>query len=200
MVLRYKHGMMLIIVAFFGCGYGTASEEQGVSTKQVIKERPRSVSLAKESTVIEDKSVSQDLSLLSTLPNSIHQKMQGRWELVSYQVKDGEDYMEVPITPSPLDLVEYWVFKKSSYRRIMDEKLSFSASYTLLKSEKRTPMFDGIHFILHAKKVRSSIPGVKRPEEFFYGILSDDSLILFYLGATLKKQISLSQGHMYEKK
>ena len=108
--------------------------------------------------------------------------------------------MEVPITPAPLDLIESWVFKKSSYRRIMDENLSFSASYTLLESKKHIAMFEGVHFILHAQKVRSSIPGVKRPEEFFYGVLSDDSLILFYLGITMKKELSLSQGHMYEKK
>ena len=108
--------------------------------------------------------------------------------------------MEVPIMPSSLDLIAYWVFTKSSYRRIMDERLSFSAKYTLLESEKRIPMFEGTHFILHAKKVRSSIPGVKRPEEFFYGVLSDESLTLFYLGTTLKKDAPISQGHMYEKK
>ena len=205
----YSIGTVVMVVAFLGCKSNAALQEIPSERRDPTQQAPLEKKIDQDSTLnvqnpdsIEhlDTNAEQELSLMRTLPSSIHQQIQGRWELVSYQFKDGEDYMEIPIRPTPLDLIEHWQFKKSSYRRIMDEKLSFSASYTLLESEKLIPTFEGTHFIIHAKKVRSSIPGVKRPEDFFYGILSDESLILFYLGVTLKKDAPMSQGHMYEKK
>ena len=202
-----KRSVVLLFLTLLGCGNGNAGREEAPIREEINKKDSYALETIAPSAskkgparMNENESMTQDISSFSTLPSSVYQKMQGKWELVSYQIKDGDDYMEVPITPSPLDLIESWTFKKSSYRRIMDENLSFSASYILLESERRIAMFEGVHFILHAQKVRSSILGVKRPEEFFYGVLSDDSLILFYLGLTMKKEVSLSQGHMYEKK
>ena len=209
MRLGYITGILMVIWAVLACKSSAAEQKNPYDTKNAKHQASfeKDIDHCSNANVRDPDLIKQestctyhDLSLMRALPKSMQQQIKGKWELVSYHFKDGEEYMEVPITPSPLDLVEQWIFTGSSYRLLMDKQLSFSGSYTLLESHKRILTFKGTHFILHAKKVRSSIPGVQRPEEFFYGILSEDSLILFYLGVTLKKEVSLSQGHRYEKK
>ena len=124
----------------------------------------------------------------------------GKWVLVSYLLLDDGEYMEVPITPSPLALVENWSVQQDTYRRVLDTNLSFSAHYSFLSSPFSFDAIHGHNFLVHAQKVHSSIPGIRRSEEFFHGEITEDTLVLWYLGASFTSAKQPTQGHKYERK
>ena len=127
----------------------------------------------------------------------------GNWELVAYFLSDDGEYFEMPIAKSPIDLVENWNFTGTRYRRVMDRSLSFSGRFTIeAPLTKKVPSSElgGTRFLLVGHKVRSSIPGIKRPNDYFHGELKGNRLLLFYLGATKDYKRRPSQGHLYEKK
>ena len=125
--------------------------------------------------------------------------LRGDWVLVSYFLLDKNEYIEVPITPEPLELVESWSFRKGSYRRIMDKNLSFSAKYSVYKAPYPQKAIEGTPFLLRAQNVVSSVPGIRRAEEFFYGEVAQDRVVFFYLGQNFADP-SPKQGHLLERK
>ena len=133
---------------------------------------------------------------------SLQAVLQGEWELVSYHLYDDGDYFSVPVTKDKIELREAWNFGENRFRHIMDKSLTFSGKYTLLEpvSLPQTPQIlqNSSNFTLYCTKISSSF-GSKKEQNYYYGQLTEDQLIIYYLGSKIQSNLQPKQGHEFRK-
>ena len=111
--------------------------------------------------------------------------------------------MEVPIVYEPMELPKTWRFSKGKYKRVMDRSLSFTAKFevrTLPKSLTPTLDEDGQWGQLIASNVVSTIPGIRRQNDYFAVLISEDTLTIWYLGPNAYRKKLPSQAERYRRK
>ena len=107
--------------------------------------------------------------------------------------------MEVLIAPSPFDMVESWTFKKTSSQRKYAWKIKpFCIMYALLVRKVSHHLWGNT---VHFSCVKSLLihSWGKLTEEFFYGVLSNDSLVLFYWDQTEKRVVVITRSYVWKK-
>jgi len=125
----------------------------------------------------------------------------GDWILVSYHLTEDGEFFEVPISSSKHSSPpERWHFQKDgTFRQIMSGALTFSGHWQVAKISLEPhwldPLPKGKGLLLSRTKVRSNIPGIKRPEDHYWGVINGERLILYYLGQSQKPAKLPSQGH-----
>lgn len=132
----------------------------------------------------------------------IAKALEGEWILDAYLLYEaGVDLpMEVPVVFEPLEVPTTWRFTNGRYKRVMDKSLSFSASYEVLSLSERlrpTVSGDGQLGQLVASNVVSSIPGIRRQNDYFVVFVSGDSLTIWYLGSNAYRKKLPSQAEHY---
>lgn len=130
------------------------------------------------------------------------QKMQGAWILDAYLLyEDGVEVpMEVPIVYEPLELPKSWRFTNGRYKRVMDKQLSFSAQFEIgpLKANlKPKADLSGSWGLMEASNVVSTIPGIRRQNDYFTVLLTNDTLTIWYLGPNSYRLKLPSQAERY---
>ena len=131
--------------------------------------------------------------------------LEGDWILVSYHVKNGPRFMEIPVRePSPGDTPERWRFRKDgTFLHLMDAKLGFSGTYAItpmnIPSDQASILEGGVSFLITTSEVVVTIPGIERDVEYFHGIIKDDRIVLFYLGNSPNPTTTPKQGHTFRK-
>ncbi len=128
--------------------------------------------------------------------------IQGEWVLDSYLLYEkGVEYpMEVPIVYEPLELPKTWRFSKGRYKRVMDKSLSFSAKYEVVSLPKKLqPTVDdaGTWAQVVASNVVSTIPGIRRQNDYFAVLIDGDVLTIWYLGPNAYRKKIPSQAERY---
>lgn len=159
--------------------------------KEVEKDTPIDLTAG----VLEEVSSTIDVSKFS-------QKMQGTWILDAYLLyEDGVEFpMEIPIVYEPLELPKTWRFTNGRYKRVMDKHLSFSAQFEIvpLKSNlKPRTDISGSWGLLEASNVVSTIPGIRRQNDYFTVLLTNDTLTIWYLGQNSYRLKIPSQAERY---
>ncbi len=129
-------------------------------------------------------------------------KIQGEWTLDSYLLYEkGVEYpMEVPIVYEPLELPKTWRFSNGRYKRVMDKSLSFSAKYEVVSLPKNLqPLVDdsGTWAQIVASNVVSTIPGIRRQNDYFAVLVDGDVLTIWYLGPNAYRKKLPSQAERY---
>jgi hypothetical protein len=125
----------------------------------------------------------------------------GDWILVSYHLSEDGSFFEVPVSrKSGRDPLERWHFRKDgTFRHVMSGALVFSghwqAAKTTLESRWMEALPGGQALLLTRTKVRSNVPGIQRPVEYYWGVLNEDHLVLYYLGQSLVPDKPPTQGH-----
>ena len=131
--------------------------------------------------------------------------MDGEWILDSYLLYEKGVVlpMEVAVTYEPLELPKTWRFTSGKYKRVMDSNLSFTARYevTSLPSSLR-PVVDenGEWGQIVASNVVSTIPGIRRQNDYFAVLVGTDTLTIWYLGPNEYRKKVPSQAERYMRK
>ena len=141
----------------------------------------------------------------ATVSPQLVKSINGEWILDAYLLYEKEVAMpmEVPIVYEPLELPKTWRFTNGKYKRVMDTDLSFTARYeiTTLPSSLRPSVDDeGQWAQLVASNVVSSIPGIRRQNDYFVVLVGADTLTIWYLGPNEYRKRIPSQAERYVRK
>ena len=147
------------------------------------------------------KEETQDEVLLSTLSKAI----EGEWLLDAYFLYEQgvELPMEIPVSFEPLELPKTWRFSKGRYKRVMDSNLSFSAKYRVISLPKELQAVvdeDGQWVQIEASNVVSTIPGIRRQNDYFAVFVSEQTITIWYLGPNAYRKKLPSQAERYIRK
>jgi hypothetical protein len=139
-----------------------------------------------------------------SLPNLL-KAIEGEWLLDSYLLYEQgvELPMEIPVNFEPLELPKTWRFSKGRYKRVMDSTLSFSAKYRVIALPKNLqPIVDeeGQWGQIEASNVVSSIPGIRRQNDYFAVFVGEQSIAIWYLGPNAYRKKLPSQAERYIRK
>lgn len=164
-------------------------------TPQVVEETPPPSDKQKEKEII--KEATEPVAL-----PKVASKIQGEWTLDSYLLYEkGVEYpMEVPIVYEPLELPKTWRFSNGRYKRVMDKSLSFSAKYQVVSLPKNLqPIVDdtGTWAQIVASNVVSTIPGIRRQNDYFAVLVDGDVLTIWYLGPNAYRKKLPTQAERY---
>ena len=129
----------------------------------------------------------------------------GEWVLDAYLLyeKGVAMPMEVPVVYEPLELPKTWRFTNGKYKRVMDTNLSFTARYDMktLPNSLRPAVDDvGEWTQLVASNVVSSIPGIRRQNDYFAVLVGTNTLTIWYLGPNEYRKKIPSQAERYVRK
>ena len=147
------------------------------------------------------KEETQEAVSLPTLLKAI----EGEWLLDSYLLYEQgvELPMDMPVNFEPLELPKTWRFSKGRYKRVMDSDLSFSAKYRVIELPKNLhPIVDeeGQWGQIEASNVVSSIPGIRRQNDYFAVFVGEQSISIWYLGPNAYRKKLPSQAERYIRK
>ena len=132
-------------------------------------------------------------------------KIEGEWILDAYVLyeKGVELPMEIPIVYEPLELPKTWRFSNGKYKRVMDTDLSFTARFEVVTlPDSIRPNLDepGEWGQIVASNVVSSIPGIRRQNDYFAVLLGKNTLTIWYLGPNAYRKKVPSQAERYVRK
>ena len=139
-----------------------------------------------------------------SLPH-LTKQVEGEWVLDAYLLyeKGVELPMEVPVVYEPLELPKTWRFTSGKYKRVMDTNLSFTARFEVTSlPDSLRPVADekGEWGQLVASNVVSTIPGIRRQNDYFAVLVANDMLTIWYLGPNAYRKKLPSQAERYVRK
>lgn len=132
-------------------------------------------------------------------------KIEGEWILDAYLLyEQGVSLpMEVPVVYEPLELPKTWRFTSGKYKRVMDSNLSFTARFevgSLPDSLRPAVEEKGEWGQLIASNVVSTIPGIRRQNDYFAFMVTSDALTIWYLGPNAYRKKLPSQAERYRRR
>ena len=142
---------------------------------------------------------------VSTPVPSMLAKVEGEWGLDAYLLyeKGVEFPVEIPIVYEPLELPKTWRFTNGKYKRVMDADLIFTARFEMMTLPASVqPNLDeqGEWVQIVASNVVSSIPGIRRQNDYFAVFLGQDTMTIWYLGPNTDSKKIPSQAERYRRK
>jgi len=146
----------------------------------------------------------QEPAVEVSLPK-LSKAIEGEWLLDAYLLyeKGVELPMEIPVNFEPLELPKTWRFSKGRYKRVMDSDLSFSAKYRVISLPKELQAVvdeDGQWGQIEASNVVSTIPGIRRQNDYFAIFVSEQAITIWYLGPNAYRKKLPSQAERYIRK
>ena len=132
-------------------------------------------------------------------------RIEGEWVLDAYLLyeKGVELPMEVPIVYEPLELPKTWRFTSGKYKRVMDTNLSFTARFEMMTlPDSIRPNLDepGEWGQIVASNVVSSIPGIRRQNDYFAVLVGKNTITIWYLGPNAYRKKVPTQAERYVRK
>lgn len=136
---------------------------------------------------------------------NLKMKLDGEWVLDGYLLyeKGVEFPMMVPIVYEPLEVPKTWRFSSGKYKRVIDAQLGFSARFDVeTLPDNLRPVVDdsGEWGQIIASNVVSTIPGIRRQNDYFAVLVGRDTLTIWYLGPNAYRKKLPSQAEVYRKR
>lgn len=189
----------------------TVIEEPVVAETPPSIEEPKTEEVREEDVIINEppeptvETVQKDQPVVEEDLSTLSQAIEGEWVLDAYLLyeKGVTLPMEVPIVYEPLQLPKTWRFTNRKYKRVMDSDLSFTARFEVQTlPDTLRPVVDdqGEWGQLVASNVVSSIPGIRRQNDYFAILVGRDTLTIWYLGPNAYRKKIPSQAERYMRK
>ena len=171
-----------------------------IENKQVQIEEPEI-----HEPIVKEPDVKKQIPKPSSKLPKLKRKLEGEWVLDGYLLyeKGVEFPMMVPIVYEPLELPKTWRFSSGKYKRVMDAQLSFSARFDVeTLPDNLRPVVDdpGEWGQIIASNVVSTIPGIRRQNDYFAVLVGQDTLTIWYLGPNAYRKKLPSQAEVYRKR